>query len=102
MLTIAASPFSEIWARDIPAYDYTVLRQQTLGVDNTYLAQIRKIAQEQGVIDFAKKNLKYPPSGLILPPPTYNWKNGTGIQGMTIDEATENNDCFDVYDIKAK
>ncbi|UZJ57382.1 hypothetical protein CBS101457_006702 [Exobasidium rhododendri] len=86
------------FSEELPAVEFAEHYQKTLGLNNSFIASLRKTAKANGVDNFVAKNLVYPPKGPIFLPEQYDADNYDPFDAIyTAAQAV--NPCFNVYNI---
>lgn len=88
------------FGQDLPAVDYAIENQETLGLNDSFMADLIEVAKENGLYEFTERNLKFPPEGHVYAPEEFSadfqpWATVYYYTNLT-------NPCFDVYQIEYK
>ncbi|CAO1626065.1 unnamed protein product [Sympodiomycopsis kandeliae] len=88
----------DAYTEDIPSYQFALNHQKDLGLNDTFIAQLKKEAKQQGVTTYLEDHLVFPPKGPILAPKQLKNNLWSGVY----EAAAEANKCFNVYNIDDK
>lgn len=97
----------DVVTAQIPALTFAQKWQHVLGLNSTFMAQLKRNGDECGYTDYYKKYATYPPNGkLPLPAQSYNGtpdypniKPQCDLQNMVAEAASMVNPAFNIYRI---
>lgn len=87
------------FGEDIPAYQFALDNQKALGLNDTFISELKSLAKKKGVADYLEKTLTFPPQGVIHPPKQLQEGD---IWEPVYYAAADANKCFSVYLIDNK
>ncbi|CEH17537.1 Serine carboxypeptidases (lysosomal cathepsin A) [Ceraceosorus bombacis] len=92
--SFAEDPITE----DLPAIEFAKAHQKLFHFNDSYIAELESKAEANGIKDYVKKHLVYPPPGPLPIPKKWN---RTEFSPWTeiLTTATDLNACFNVYDV---
>lgn len=82
----------------MPVVEFAEHYQQTLGLNDSFIASIQETAKENGVDNFIAKNLNYPPKGPIEIPNELNQSSYDAFDAV-YSAALDANPCFNIYNV---
>ena len=88
----------DLMSEQLPIVEYAVMNQETLMLNSSFIKKIQRYAQINGVDNYVKKNLVYPPKGPLTLPKQFNPDKYDAFD-MVVEAATEANPCFNIYNI---
>jgi len=89
---------NDYFGEDLPAVEFVLENNQYFGFNDSVIQQLKNDASKNGMTDFVKKNLQYPPKGPIKLPSKYgkNYRPWGDVATL----ASEVNPNFNVYNVK--
>lgn len=65
------SPACSYFGEELPAVEFAVQHQKTLGLNDTFIEKLKKDARMNGIENYVEKHLTYPPKGIMHLPAEY-------------------------------
>ena len=82
---------------EVVAYPFVEENNNMIGLNASYLAQLKSLDESCGYADFREKYLTFPPSGVQPVSPDY--PESCDINGLATNAAFPINPCFNSYEI---
>lgn len=90
---------SDFLGEEAPAFEFLEKYQHVMGVNDTSVEHVRKLARKYGVETYVADNLHYPPKGHFYAPKSYKG-DVTPVWNTVNYYANASSNCFNVYYIK--
>lgn len=92
---------SSLVGEELPSVEFATVHQQTLGLNDSFIAHLQQEANKTGIANYAATHLNYPPKGKIPIPQSFLDSPFDPFDEL-ITAATDVNPCFNIYNIEYK
>lgn len=89
---------SDTLSEELPALEFAEHYQKELQLNASTINKMRKMAIDNGVLNYVAKNLNYPPKGPLELPKNYSFDTFDPF-GTMVNAAGDANPCFNIYSI---